>query len=77
MFITMGQAEVLQYRLSSFWCSTARIVPTHLFIMMSSSSHTRSCTTVSAVPSCDASKLSSPSRLASVTRVVAEGGRDK
>lgn len=39
-------------------------------IKMSSSSQTRSCTTVSAVPSIEASKLSSPSRLASETSIV-------
>lgn len=41
---------------------------------MSSSSHTRCCTTVSAVPSKAGSKLSSPSRLASETITVAMGG---
>ena len=59
---------------SQGWTQLVETGLTHPLTSMSSSSQTLSCTTSSAWPSMDGSKLSSPSRLASVRDKVA--GRD-
>lgn len=71
--ITEGQEVIIKKR-QGLGVRTPKARSTHLFIKMSSSSQTRSCTTVSAEPSSAGSKLSSPSRLARDTIVVAVGG---